>query len=208
MANLDPTIIVLIVAGLAGVFVLALMIQLNAAQESKRIKGRLERTRSKRSGCHRWGHGERPPHPGRWAFRGDRRIGAALHAAAGKAAANGSTGRVTTCRSARRSFFAMIAGIVVTTGVWIGLSPPGMVLVLVFILSSTLLPHFVIAVLIKRRDQQVPGRISRSARPYHPGSQVGPARPGIDPQCRRGVRWPRRARIPRGDGQDQVGSAT
>lgn len=150
MANLDPTIIVMIVAGLAGVFVLAILMQVNSAQEAKRIKGRLERTRSKRSGIVGGGMASvRLTH-------GDSRFAAIdefvrrympqpakLRERLNRTGYNLSIGQLVV--------FAAVAGIVITTAVWLGLSPPGMVLVLIFILSSTLLPHLVISILIKRR---------------------------------------------------------
>ena len=150
MANLDPTIIVLIIAGLAGVFVLALLLQVNSAREAKRIKGRLERTRSKRSAIAGTGSASVR------LSRGDSRFAAIdelarrympqpakLRERLDRTGYNLSIGQVVV--------FAALTGMVVSTGVWLTLSPPGMVLLLVFILASTLLPHFVIAILIKRR---------------------------------------------------------
>ena len=151
MANLDPTIIVMIVAGLAGVFVLAVLMQVNSAHEAKRIKGRLERTRSKRSAVVGGGmasvrltHGDSRfaaidefvrrymPQPAKLRERLDRTGLQPVHRPA-----RGVRRRLGHRRDHRR-----VAG-PRTSRAWC--------LVLIFILSSTLLPHFVIAILIKRR---------------------------------------------------------
>lgn len=150
MADLDPQIIVFIVAGVAGIFFLALMMQLNSAAEGKRIQKRLQRTRSMRSA-----EGDSVASLRR--NLGDKRYAAIdelakkympqpalLRSRLERTGYNVSIGQMVV--------FAVGAGIVITTLIWLVAAPPSGLLLLAFVLTSGALPHLVIKFLIKRRE--------------------------------------------------------
>lgn len=146
----DTTIIVLVVGGVAGLFVLVLMIQISQAAEAKHIKSRLERNRARKSG-------------------GDKAVSLRLRQGGGhfaiidelakKLMANPTQMRDRLERTGHKlsigQFFAFsaLAGAFVATVLWLLLGLPGILLLLVFAVVTMLLPHWVIGFLIRRREK-------------------------------------------------------
>ena len=148
----SATFIVLIIAGVVGLCVLMLLVQLNQAQEARRIKARMERSRGRKntiaSGAQdamslRINRGD-----SKFALL-DQLVGALMPRPGllrDKLAQTGyslSIGQV--------AFFGAAAGGAVATALWIFVDPPGVMLLLAFVLISMILPHLVINTLIKRR---------------------------------------------------------
>lgn len=153
MPNLDPTVIILIVFGGVAVLMLLLMLQVQSARESRHIKKRLNRTAKKRGETVVDGGGSlRSTH-------GDKKY-AAFDALANKFLPKpallkerlGKTGRNVSI--GQFMMYGMMAGAGLSTVLWLLLSPPSIVLLLVFVLVSMLLPHKVVTMMIAKREKR------------------------------------------------------
>lgn len=152
MENLDPIIIVMIVAGVVGIFALMLMLQLQSARESNHIKKRLDRTRGKKAAVGQGAASLR-------LTRGDKKY-AAFDILASKympkpqllaerlerTGYNVSIGQF--------AMYGVLAGAVVAILLWLTLSLPPLVLLLIFAGISMLAPHKVVSIMITRRQNK------------------------------------------------------
>lgn len=153
MAALDPFLLVLIVGGAFGVLALGLLLQINAANESKRIKNRLERTRGNR------GSGNRPSAALSVRLKQGNKQFAAIDELAKRFIPHPVQLRTRLTQTGydlsigQVVVIGAIAGLAVTTLMWMFVSPRGLVLLLIFVVVSMTLPHFMINLLIKRREK-------------------------------------------------------